>query len=69
VTEQQGFYKALGAWQCEMPAKQSGTMFRLAHKRRTKQFSVQSWFEVEDFYMALDECPDAILWLGAQLRV
>jgi len=59
----------LGAWRCEMPARRSGTKFHLATREARQAVLVQSWCVRKDFYTALGDVHEAMLWLGAQLRV
>jgi len=52
-----------------MPARQSGTKFRLAVREARQAVLGAEWAHEEVFYTPLDKCHDAMLWLGVQLRV
>jgi len=52
-----------------MPTKHSGTKFRLVTREVRQAILGAEMNRKEDFYIALDEGHDAMLWLGAQLRV
>jgi len=39
----QEYYMALGAWRCEMPARRSGTKFRLVTREARQEVLVQCW--------------------------
>ena len=69
VTMQQHSCLALGAWRCVMPAKRSRRRFRLALWDVHQAVLVQWWCAGKGFYNALRDVHDAMLWLGAQLRV
>jgi len=52
-----------------MPARRFGTKFHLAMREARQAILGAELAHDDGFYTTLDEGQDALLWLGAQLRV
>jgi len=60
---------ALGAQRRERCARWTETKFRLVTREARQPVLGAELVCEEDFYRALDECHDAMHWLGPQLQV
>ena len=61
--------QARGAWRCVMLARRSEPSVCLATWDARRVILVQWWCARKGFYTTLGDVHDAMLWLGAQLRV